>query len=95
VGEIEASERPTTAAADGGDYDDWDNEGYFFVRNKNDPLELHTKQVQKIFGAYSIHVHSLPLPSRARVVCVVCVRVSCVVFPEHGGCGTTVAARVE
>ena len=30
-----------------GDYDDWDNEGYFFVRNKHDPLEMHTKQVQK------------------------------------------------
>ena len=39
------------------------------MRNKNDPLELHTKQVQKIFGAYSIHVHSSPLPSRARVSC--------------------------
>lgn len=38
------------------EYDDWDDEGYFYVRNKNDPLELHTKQVQKIFGAYSIHV---------------------------------------
>ncbi|ELR10915.1 uncharacterized protein ACA1_145570 [Acanthamoeba castellanii str. Neff] len=56
VGEIETSETPTTTAAADGDYDDWDNEGYFFVRNKNDPLELHTKQVQKIFGAYSIHL---------------------------------------
>jgi hypothetical protein len=59
---------PAGTTADG-DYDDWDSEGYFFVRNKNDPLELHTKQVQKIFGAYSIHVQppqpfpSTPLPS--------------------------------
>jgi len=38
------------------DYDDWDNEGYFFVRNKHSVIEYLVAQVQKIFGAYSIHV---------------------------------------